>query len=512
MAFLDAGKAETDSDLADALRSTKSVVASIAMFERDGANGAQLPSSSLTLVPAPTEVLWPTPQIRDATRAGLVNVATDQTGVPRFVPMIFRENDKIVPSFTLVAASLALNADAAFGENSVRFGSTVTSLDLGYHLPIRFYGPRGAIKEFSATRILQGALDRSAVRDKVVLLGATAVGLGDMFATPFDRVVPGVEIVATAIANLLSGDGLIRSPEVRDIDAVAAIALPIGTVLLMAMRQIFVGLALVCFLLGAWLALTFVAFLNGYWLSVAIPVAATLPIMVGYGSMRLGLERYLATRLATERATLAQFQSPLLVEHILNDPAFLEKPVHHQVAAVFIDLSSFTGVAEELGPERARDLLGDFQALIERDVMAFEGIVATFMGDGAMAIFGIPKPRSDDAARALMAVMRLHQSIAAWLLDLSSGAEGRLSVRIGAHFGPAVISRLGPKHHQHITAIGDTINVTSRLLEVAKQQQCSIVVSEELYTAAELPVSSANATIEVEIRGRARSMRVRAWG
>ncbi len=156
MAFLELGKAEVDLDLVDALRSTKTVVAAIAMFERDGDNGAQLPSSSLALVPAPTEILWPTPQIRDATRVGLVNVATDQNGVPRFVPMIFRENDKIVPSFTLVAASLAVNADAAFRENSVRLGSTVTSLDLGYHLPIRFYGPRGAIKEFSAARILQG--------------------------------------------------------------------------------------------------------------------------------------------------------------------------------------------------------------------------------------------------------------------------------------------------------------------------------------------------------------------
>jgi adenylate cyclase len=80
----------------------------------------------------------------------------------------------------------------------------------------------------------------------------------------------------------------------------------------------------------------------------------------------------------------------------------------------------------------------------------------------------------------------------------------------------ALVSRLGPTHHQHITATGDTVNVTSRLLEVAKDQQCNVVVSEDLFVAAELPASSYDMTavvsLEVNIRGHARPLQVRTWG
>ncbi len=209
-----------------------------------------------------------------------------------------------------------------------------------------------------------------------------------------------------------------------------------------------------------------------------------------------------------------RFQSPLLVGHILKNPKFLETPVHQNVAAVFLDLSGFTGVTETLGPAWARDLLAGFQALIERDVVAHQGFVVSFMGDGAMIIFGLPEPRPDDASRALLAVKRLHASMTAWLGALPPVARDRLSARIGGHFGPAVVSRLGPAHHQHITATGDTVNVTSRLLEVAKQQHCVVVVSEELCAAANapaLPGDATVATLEVDIRGRAQPLCIRTW-
>jgi adenylate cyclase len=98
---------------------------------------------------------------------------------------------------------------------------------------------------------------------------------------------------------------------------------------------------------------------------------------------------------------------------------------------------------------------------------------------------------------------------------LPSGTRNRLAVRIGGHFGPVVVSRLGSAHHQHIAATGDTVNVASRLLEVAKQRRCGVVVSEELFIAAGQPASSpdraAPLSLEAAIRGRAQSLRVQIW-
>jgi adenylate cyclase len=514
MAFLDPGKPDSDAALAEALRASRSVVAAIGLFDQEqSAHKALSQTSTRALVPTPSSILWPIAAIRDATRTGLVNLSTDYSGVPRYVPMVFRTGDTIVPSFALAAASAALSTEPVLGRGTIKLAARTVSMDLGYHLPIRFYGPRGSIRQFSAARAMRGELQADDVRGQVVLLGATAVGLGDTFATPFDRVVPGVEINATAISNILAGDGLVRTSRIRWIDASAACLLPGLTVLLMAIRRTLFGLGLVIIVFGLWTASSFVAFLAGYWLSIAIPMAAVLPVAATYGLVRMGRDRYVAEHLTADKAALSKFQPALLLEHILKNPQFLEKPVHQDVAVVFLDLSGFTGVAEMLGPQWARDLLAEFQGLVERDVVAHDGYVVSFMGDGAMIVFGLPKARPDDASRALLTIMQLRQSVVAWFADLPPVAKERLSVRIGGHVGPAVLSRLGPANHQHVAATGDTVNVTSRLLEVAKQHRSSIVVTEDLWSAAATTSFPAQVKsgppLEVDIRGRTQLLRIR---
>ena len=155
------------------------------------------------------------------------------------------------------------------------------------------------------------------------------------------------------------------------------------------------------------------------------------------------------------------------------------------------------------------------QTLVEREVTAHRGIVINYMGDGVLAVFGLPKPQSDDAARALTTAESLYTSVAAWLAGLPPVARSRLDFRIGVHFGPAVMSRLGSPTHQQITAAGDTINVASRLLEVAKQQNCRVVVSEDLFAAACATPGSANldadvySSLTVPIRGRTSPLQIR---
>ncbi len=515
MLFLDPGKPESDNELAEALRATKTVVAALATFEPSPAEqDARVQSGELAGIPQPSNILWPIATVRDAAGTGLVNLATDYSGVPRHVPMIFRAGDAIVPSFALAASAAALHTEPMLGPGTLKLASRTVSMDLGYHLPIRYYGPRGSIRQFSAARALRGNIEANDVRGQVVLVGATATALGDTFATPFDRVVPGVEIFATAVSNVLAGDGLIRTKAVRTIDASTAVLLPAITILLMAMRRTTLGLALAGIVLAVWLAAAFAAFRAGYWLSIAVPLAAVVPVAATYGLVHLAFERRVARRLTSERATLAKFQSPLLLDHILKNPRFLEQPVHQDIAVLFLDLSGYTTVAEALGPQWARDLLASFQAVVERDVVAHGGYVVTFMGDGAMIVFGLPQPAANDAARALAAIMELNESIATWLRTLPPAARNGLSARIGGHVGPAVVSRLGSAQHQHVTATGDTVNVASRLLEVAKQQNSGLIVSEDLWTAAHAsaaasPPVATGRTLEVAIRGRAQSLRIR---
>ena len=514
IAFLNSKDEATDVELAGALRTAPSVVAAIGVFDPANRSGGEAEASDLALTPKPSSVLWPIEAVRDAAQVGLANVSTDSSGVPRYIPMIYETPDGVLPSFALAAASRAQQIDPVLGPDRIELAGHSREMDLGYHMPLRFYGPAGSFRRISATKVLRGDIDPEALRGKVVVVGVTATGASDTFATPFDRVAPGAEVFATAIGNLLAGDGLARMPSTRRIDAAAAVALPFVMIALMAMRRAAIGLVLASLVFVLWLAGTFLAFVHGYWLSVAAPLASALPLTVGFAAARSIVERRAGTRIAAEKSTLARFHSPLLLDHLLREPDFLETPVRQDVAVMFLDLTGSTGAAEALGPEGTRDLFSGMQTLVEGEVTAHGGVVITYMGDGVLAVFGLPKPGSDDAARALATVEALSKAMTVWLTELPPAARERLDFRIGLHFGPVILSRLGSPTQQQITATGDTVNVASRLLEVAKQQQRRVVVTEDLFQAANAstPVAGDKASyapLTVSIRGRASDLRIR---
>jgi adenylate cyclase len=520
MLLIDAGTADADLELVEALRSTKTVIGAAALFDANTASPQEESFSSLDradFLPHPTQILWPQEQFRSVARSALTNVSTDQSGVPRYMPMLFDLNGAIVPSLALATTAAALNTDPALGSDSLRLGARSVAMDLGYHMPLRFYGPRGSIRTISASRALNGELDPDDVRGEVVVVGSTAAATGDGFATPFDRVTPGVEVLATAISNLLAGDALIKDGRIRRIDASVAIVLPITIVLLLAIRRISIALMLIVLTLGGWIVLTCIAFSQGYWLSIALPLAASVPIAIAYGLTRLWIEQRASKRFASEGNALRRFQAPHLLDILARDPQFLTTPVHQNAAIIFMDLSGFTGVTESLGPAWTRELLATLHECIETTVVRQRGLVVSYMGDGAMIVFGLPSPKGDDASRALRAAAGLHESLSNWLANLPPVARDRLTSRVGAHFGPVILSRLGAATHQHIAATGDTVNVASRLLEVAKERHARIVLSEDLYRAAahapeEATEYESHTVIEVSIRGREHPILVRVWG
>ena len=202
IAFLNPRSEEWDTELANALKAAPTVVAAIGVFDPVDPAGRATQPGGLALAPKPSSVLWPIDSIRDATQVGLANVSTDSSGVPRYIPMIYQTPDGVAPSFALAAASEALQAQPVLGPDRIEIAGRLREMDLGYHMPVRFYGPEGSFTRISAAQVLRGALDPEALRDKVVVVGVTAAGAADTFATPFDRVAPGAEVFATAIGNL----------------------------------------------------------------------------------------------------------------------------------------------------------------------------------------------------------------------------------------------------------------------------------------------------------------------
>ncbi|MBJ6125910.1 CHASE2 domain-containing protein [Microvirga splendida] len=514
--FVDPGPSEGDLALAEALSRTRSVLAAAGLFERN----AQQASASAGHAPddlTPVQrLLLPIAPLAGVSALGVVNIATDPSGVPRHIPLLVRSGGQIVPSFPMRAVSVALKRNPVLRDGEVAIGDVATSTDDGYTLALRFYGPTGTVRTVSASQILNGQVDEDAFREQIVVIGATVTGGGDAFPTPFDPVLPGVEVLATAVAHLMEGDGLVRDTRVRLVDGAMAILLPVLLVLLLAWHRGVWGFALIAVVTAAWIGLTFAAFTRGIWLSASLPLLAAVPPALVFGAAELWLDRGRADRLSLQSRTLRRFQPPSLAKRLAEDPAFLMTPVRQRAAVIFIDLSGFTGLSELLPLDETREMLRGFHALVDREAVRHQGIAASFMGDGAMILFGLPDSSPEDACRAVEACVGLCLRTQAWMADLPDAIAARIGFKIGAHYGEIIASRLGGDSHQHITAIGDTVNVASRLMEVAASRDADVALSDDLHRAAGDACSIFQSgflegTFPTAIRGRSGSIPIWLW-
>ncbi|KRR26591.1 CHASE2 domain-containing protein [Bradyrhizobium retamae] len=513
--LIDKGPADGDAALAKSVAAGPTVLAAAAVFSNTVQPSAEN-DGPLARLPKASRFLLPLPAFADRAEVGIANVATGQTGTPLSVPMLFRTRDKIELSFPLRVASIAIDQPLTIEPDRLRFGDRLIPTASHYALPISYYGPRQTIRTISAASLIDGQIDKEAIQGRIVVLGATATGAGDFFPTPFDSLMPGVEIISTAITHLIAGDGLVRNQTVRIAGAITAILLPMLLVGLLVWRRNPIGLVAVSAVVLAWATANTIAFAHGIWLDAATTIAAAAPPLMLFGAVQLWWGRRSAQHLAVQNRLLEQFQTPGLQEWLTRDPDFLLAPVRQNAAVVFVDLSGFTSLSETLDPDATRGLLKEFHALVDKEATRCGGMITSFLGDGAMILFGLPQPAEDDATRAAQCSIALCVKTERWIEALPPPIAVRIGFKIGAHYGPIVASRLGGRNHQHITATGDTVNVASRLMEVAARHDVRLALSDTLRiaakrTGARLKTGSLAGPVEAQIRGRSGSLAVWLW-
>jgi adenylate cyclase len=514
--LIDRGIDDGDEALAKSLAGSPSVIAAAAVFSQASQSIAAEDDGPLARLPRAEKFLLPLNRFADHAHIGIVNVTTDRSGTPRSIPMLFRTSDRVEMSFPLRVAALAAGKEPSIEPNRVVIGDRSIATDVDHALPLTSYGPRGTIRTLSAASMLAGEVAPDAIRQRIVVIGATVTGGGDFFPTPFDPVMPGVEVISTAITHLVAGDGILRNPHVRLAEGIIAVVLPMILVGLLAWRRSAVGLVATLVVVVLWAGANVLAFSRGIWLEAAVPLAAAVPPAILFGAVQLWSGRRRAQYFATRTELLEQFQAPDIQAWLTHDPNFLKEPVRQDAAVVFIDLSGFTSLSERLGPDPIRELLKDFHALVDKEAVSSGGMITSFLGDGAMILFGLPQATAGDACKAAQCSVGLCVSAERWLASLPLSIRSRLGYKVGTHFGTIVASRLGGGSYHHITATGDTVNVANRLMEVAARHGAELAVSDELLRAAgrESQLFKAGVLtgpVETPLRGRSGSLSVWLW-
>jgi len=489
----DAGTAEDRAALASALGRLPSVIAAAARFDGDGA-----------------DVIWPQEDFAAAADLGLVNLETDATGTPRFVPLFLEIDGGILPSMALVAAVNLLGDEATIGAHSVSLGALEVPLDKNAYMPLRLLGPAGTVTTLSAAELMTQPPDGT-LSGKLVVLGYAATGTGDLFTTPFDDKVPGAEIIATAISQMIGGPALRHDHKTRIWDVGHAALLAAVGLSLMLWTPLIRALPLgVCVMLLSLAGTTF-AFAEGLWVSAALPLAAAMPPMMLAGVVSLAQDRRAARQSEQSLTSLRRFQSPTLARLIEQDPNYLNAPQQQELVVFFVDLTGFTALSQKLGSDGTRRLLQQFHRLTGEIVETHNGTVINYMGDGALAVFGL-QPTLDDRSDADLALMSA-KDLERGLLALSVPQQCRpVTCRSGLHYGAVILSRLGAQNHQQVTVSGDTVNLASRLMEVAKSQNAGIVATQAFADRlTHDALSSAAKTARVDVRGWTGHVEVVLW-
>jgi adenylate cyclase len=511
--LVDRSAAIGDATLANTLASGPMILAAAAIFPSASETVEAGSQGPLAALPQAERFLLPLPAFADHAEVGVVNVATGQSGSPLSVPMLFRTRDKVELSFSLRVAARALDKPLTIAPDHLMLGDRAVPTDTDFALPITYYGPRRTIRTVSAQSIFDGTLNRAVIENRIVVIGAAVAGGGDFYPTPFDSLMPGVEVISTAITQLVAGDGIVRDRKVRIADALFAILLPMLLVGLLAWRRSAPGIVAAAAVMIAWAGLNLFAFTHGVWLNAATTLAAAVPPVAVFAGVQLWAGGRRTQYLTAKSRSLAQFQAPAVQEWLARDPNFLSKPVRQDAAVVFIDLSGFTALSEAIDPDELQDILKAFHALIDKAAVDCGGLITGFLGDGAMILFGLPHAMPDDAARALKCSIDLYRSVDRWIASLPSAIRGQLGFKIGAHFGPIIASRLG-ESHQHITATGDTVNVASRLMEVAAQNCARLALTDTLLDAADFhgtPDGVLTGPLLTQVRGRSAVVTVWFW-
>lgn len=188
---------------------------------------------------------------------------------------------------------------------------------------------------------------------------------------------------------------------------------------------------------------------------------------------------------ARERANLARYFAPTMVDHLAGKDQPLGDVRSQPVVVMFVDIVGFTKMAEQDAPEIIVRFLREFHGRMEKVVFDHGGTLDKFLGDGIMVTFGTPAASADDANNAVNCAVAMQDSIENWNKDRAARNLPPIKLSVGLHYGDVVLGDIGSERRLEYTVLGDVVNVSSRLEALTRELGASVVASDAVINAAD---------------------------
>jgi adenylate cyclase len=220
--------------------------------------------------------------------------------------------------------------------------------------------------------------------------------------------------------------------------------------------------------------------INGVPVKIRVQEILVFGIVAGILALNNWRTNRLLVRLANaarERANLARYFAPTMVDHLAGMDQPLGEVRSQPVVVMFVDIVGFTKMAEQMAPERVIALLRAFHSLMEKCVFEHHGTLDKFLGDGLMVTFGTPESGPRDARNALDCSLAMQKAIRAWNTERVGQNLPEVRLSVGLHGGNVVLGDIGSARRLEYTVLGDVVNVSSRLEVLSREINAVIVAS-----------------------------------
>lgn len=402
------------------------------------------------------------------------NSFPDSDGLIRHYPLVLAHRGRVFPSLAVQLVRYATDREPVVvvsAKGLDRFELGAQRLAGTAYLRVAF---DASVTTISARDLLEGRIDPALIAGRIVIVGVTEIGVGDIRATPIDPLLPGVFVHAQVVADLIQGAALVERRDLQwllaalGLLAVAACGVPRGF-----------GVRSAGYLatMGAQVAVGWGLFLGPrIWVEELYLV---LPVLLGALAQEIDTLLRSEANVREMRRALTAYVAPEVVKEILAHPELMELGgEERELTVLFSDVRGFTQRAETIAPRELVSLLNELFEPLTRAIFEERGTLDKYIGDAVMALYNAPQLTPDHAARACATALRFVSAVDELNLRLAGRGLAPLELGVGLNTGLAVVGNMGSSIRFSYTAMGDAVNVASRLEALTRHYGVRIIVSD----------------------------------
>ncbi|MCH2534866.1 MAG: adenylate/guanylate cyclase domain-containing protein, partial [Bdellovibrionales bacterium] len=317
-------------------------------------------------------------------------------------------------------------------------------------------------------------------KDRIFILGASALAIYDLRVTPFDRNMPGPETHLNVIDNLLRQDFLKIHKDEEMYMPLSLFFIGVLASLVISYLGAVSGFFTTIIMLATVLIVDkHIFFLNGWVVTIIFPLILILSLYIFMTFYKYFTEERSKKEL---RGTFSKYVSPSIVDEILKDPENLELGGKKQnMTVLFSDIRGFTTISEMLDPKALSELLNSYLTPMTELVFEHKGTLDKYMGDAVMAFFGAPVQYPDHAAHACRCALSHIKKLKELQIEYEKKGLPQIDIGIGINTGEMSVGNMGSETVRSYTVMGDAVNLGSRLEGINKEYGTRIIISEFTY-------------------------------